>query len=158
MASYTFQRIGKSLVKYFKPIRVAKPHLPGQSLSDAQSGSTGENLAGENRAKFKLLKFKKPAQDKFAESRAKVNAAEETALEAIEQVQLPEKAPAQWLELVVGLLGACKRVTQKVRKKMGIQTYAAIIANRSKAKFQTLGSIVNTTSVNIGEDDVRKAG
>ncbi len=136
--AYTLQRIGKSLVKYFKPIRVVPPHVPGQKPEgDAQ---------GESQKGFRLLKFKKPARDKVAESKELLRSGtvvEETELET-KQPSLPEKTPAQWLEMVVFLLGACKRVSQKMTRKIGLASYKHAVLGRGSSKIKTLGSIVDT--------------
>ena len=134
--AYNLQRIGKSLVKYFKPIRVAAPHIPGQKPNDRDESQKG----------FRLLKFKKPGPDAVAESKAKVSSGtvpEETALE-VQQPALPEKAHTQWLDMVAHLLGACKRVSQKMTRKMGMANYKKAVLGRGTHKLKTLGSIVDT--------------
>ncbi|MBI3557740.1 MAG: hypothetical protein HY074_15880 [Deltaproteobacteria bacterium] len=150
--AYTLQRIGKSLVKYFKPIRVVPPHVPGDSRTEGGQGKSSDDQ-GESQKGFRLLKFKKPAavHDKFGESKDRLRSGvvvEETALE-VQPSQLPEKTPTQWLEMVVFLLGACKRVSQKMTRKMGLAGYKAAVLGRGTHKLRTLGSIVDTRGEDI---------
>ena len=109
---------------------------------------------------FRLLRFKKPARDPFAESKEKLRSglAEETALEPSEASALPEKTPTQWLDLVVFLLSACKRASQKVKKRVALETYRTAAMARGRSGVRTVGSIIDTTGEIISDLDQKKAG
>ena len=126
-------RIGKSLVKYFKPIRIAPVHEEGQSPTPSIQSST--DSASTPKKGFRLLRFKKGEKNQVPENQ----------LEAVQETPLPEVAPSHWLDLVIYLLMACKKASVKMRKAMGVNAYRNAVLNQSKQKIQTVGSIVNAT-------------
>lgn len=140
--AYTLPRVGKSLVKFFKPIRVAAPHLPNEKRDENQSRFAPESISEDLSKGFRRLEFKKP-DDKFAEAKAKVAAEVQ---EDLPEPQLPDKANGQWLELVVYLFSTCKRAASKMKKRSGTAIYKNALQNKNASKFQTRGSIINTTT------------
>jgi len=158
--AYTIQKIGKSLVKYFKPVRVIPPHTPGDERAgpDVVSG----NLDEESKKAFRLLKFKKPTHDRVAELKAALRSGEsdeaaEEAAAAKDIANLPEQVPTQWIELVVFLLSACKRASHKIRKRIALESYRLAISSKNKTRVRTLGSIVNTTGATLPDRDDEEA-
>ena len=158
--SSTLGRIGKSLVKYFKPIRVTPPHHQKKDSSHFESLASRENPQQDLKKGFKLIKFKKPATPTPEETEDLALQNEQSEIQSLSVAKSTpgaQKAPMQWIELVVGLLAACRRASQKMRRKMGIETYRKSIMARGQNKIQSLGSIVDTTTVLRDEIDPKKA-
>ncbi|MBI3543547.1 MAG: hypothetical protein HY075_09770 [Deltaproteobacteria bacterium] len=109
--------------------------------------------------KFKLLKFKKPSRDRVAEHKERLKGGvavePETAVAAVE-ASLPEAAKAQWLDLVVHLLGACRRASVKMKKRIGMATYREAALSKGRSKLKTSGSIIDTTGEILADSDVKK--
>jgi hypothetical protein len=150
--SQTLGRIGKSLLKFIKPVRVTLPHHqpkdPGQFEQPKQE--------------FKLLRFKKPDPSKAGVQEKEKQPLEQTEKSATSvevsgtSSHVHEKAPAHWLELVVGLLASCRRASVKMRQRIGIETYRRALQARGQTKIQTVGSIIDATSVGMGTPDEKK--
>jgi len=152
--AYTIQKIGKSLVKFFKPVRVIPPHVPGDPKSITGPESVSGNLDEDGKKAYRLLRFKKPEQDHLAEHKAALRSGvEEQEAEAKDLPQIPTQVPGQWIELVVMLLGACKKASHKIRKKIALDSYRVALSSRNKTKIRTVGSIVNTTGATIADPD-----
>lgn len=146
-------KIGKSLLKFFKPVRVAPPHSKPQEY-------VPPDLSKESKS-FALLRFRKKGQGPDAntagvERENRVPA--ETNLPAVdEHHQIIDTVPKQWLELVVSLLSVCRRASGAMRRKVGLDTYRRMLANKGHNKIQTVGSIVDTTPmVRDTSDDEKK--
>lgn len=154
--AYTIQRIGKSLIKFFKPIRVAPPHLPEEHRSASPTSVLNKDDQEKARHTFKLLKFKKPDTAKKGTAESEKVRPDEDGVIDLSPATLPDKGNAQWLDLVVFLLNACKRASLKMKKRMGLETYRATMVARGKSKFQTRGSIVNTTATDVDLDAEKK--
>lgn len=136
--SQALNRIGKSLIKYFKPVRVAQPHFEDQGQSARKS--------------FRLFNVKKAAEE--TQSKKQPAAPKKTEEPLVSDLApLPEKPPGHWLELVVYLLGACKKVSDKMRRKSGIATYQTAAQQRGREKLMAVGTIVDTTPLYDGELD-----
>jgi hypothetical protein len=140
--STPLSRIGKSLIKYFKPIRVTPPHRFEQH-PDSSSGFSSPQK--QQPQKTIVLKAKKDFQ-------------------SVKLDNLPEPAPlkpdaekpSHWLDLVVYLLAACKRVSEKMKKKSGFETYQKTQTDRGKQKFQSVGSIIDTVPLATDLSDEKK--
>lgn len=151
--AYTLPRIGKALVKFLKPVRTAPPHLPGMVIASQHGPASGITQSNDNsneaslKQGFRLLKFKKPARDPFAESKDRIKTGiENDATDSLTPESLQSKAPTQWIDLVVHLMGTCKRVTTKVRKRVGMESYRLSVAAKGRHKIKIVGSIVDTTA------------
>lgn len=139
--SSSFGRVGKALVKYFKPIVLALPHIKGQPRVQSTTQTQAQNS-------FQLLRFKKPKlQEQTSPDRDKAPASINIP-EAETAAPAPSgKTPAHWIELVLYLLGACRRLSLRMRQKVGFQTYQAILTSKGKQKLKTVGSIIDATPV-----------
>lgn len=136
-------RIGRALLKFFKPIRVAPPHLPGQTpkLGHSSTSSPRSPLAAAEG--FRVIKFKQeqpqPGPDKDAGQPSS-----QAQTETSEAPIYPEKPPAHWLELVVSLLANCRKTADKMKHRAGLSTYQLTLAAKGKAKLKTVGNIIDT--------------
>ena len=122
------QKAGKSLLKFFKPIRVGNL---GQDPRDPASTKKG----------FKLLKFKKPEAVKV-EAKASPAAAEDLT----DYSTVPAPQDGEWLGVVEHLLSVCKRVSHKMAKSSGARAYKTAQGTGMKNKIKVVGSIINLTS------------
>ncbi|MEW6056840.1 MAG: hypothetical protein AB1540_09510 [Bdellovibrionota bacterium] len=152
-------RIGKSLIKYFKPVRIAPPHYPGkrydslQTSDDRQQKKRSGQPAGQREDGSPKKEFQ-PFRPKLVTNNqgdAQISLQDQEKLKELDAdaKALGESLPplpkgAAWLDVVVYLLGACKRASEKVRKKVGIDVYRKSVLSRGKHKLQTLGSIIDT--------------
>ena len=132
-------RIGRALLKFFKPLRVTPPHLLGHR--DSGSGASG----------FQLLKFKQPSKEAAPKLDEAVLAdlAKTQASQEPELPPLPDKPPAHWLDLVVHLLATCRRASDKMKNRAGINSYQRSLMAKGNAKLRTVGNIINTSTEEI---------
>lgn len=117
--------IGKSLLKFFKPVLVALPHRPGRPGAQPK----GE----EQSAAFQLLRFKR---DEAAQKRPEAEARPDTP-------PIPIKVPTHWLEFILNLLLVCRRVSEKMRQKIGISAYRYSVEGITQQRIKTVGSIID---------------
>lgn len=150
--SSQLRRVGKSLLKYFKPIRVAFPHdaprmpdahvtiqeLPEEGKkavprSFADLRKKGQPGKGDNKLGFSKL-VEEPAV-----SGAKPEAASDL------PPPLPKKETKHWLSLVTHLLLACRKLTDRMEWGRGVSTYRAMSRGQNDGQFSGIvGSIIDT--------------
>jgi hypothetical protein len=141
--AYTLNRIGKSLVKFFRPVRVALPHHP----ETGDSSRKREDL----RKGFRLFTGKRPEDEALKQEITSAATPSET--EVAELPPVPEKPPASWLELVEFLLTTCRRLSDRMRRKVGLETYRNAVQWRGQHRLKAIGSIVDTTTIVSGDDE-----
>jgi hypothetical protein len=124
-------RIGRALIKFFKPIRVTPPHLPGVPTSFkpfrptiVQNEPHGEGASSDHAPSGPAITVENALSEPLDLS--------------------PPPPKAQWLELVIYLLGACRKASEKMKKKAGLASYQAVLMSKGKSKLKTLGNIVDT--------------
>jgi hypothetical protein len=152
----SFGRIGKSLLKYLKPVRTAQPHdeayekkrakLAEQEASPKIIKASEITEIGdpsqEQKKGFRLLQLKKSKK----QTNEQIKAAEAVKLaESTEREEIKlEKANPQWLELVIHLLTVCRRVSEKMKHSMGIRRYQEAATAASTKRVKMVGGIINT--------------
>ena len=130
MASISIgQKAGKSLLKFFRPIRVGNLNYDPQNSSSNKKG-------------FKVLKFKKTEPAAPEEKKAFFLNEEET----ISYEVIPPPQDGEWLGVVEHLLSVCKKVSHKMAKNSGVRAYKSVQGTGMKQKIKVIGSIINLTS------------
>ena len=148
LVSSTLNRIGKSLVKYLKPLRVAPPHYPGASENQDSAGDPKKRiLASFTRSKFDSGTFESPGEEQHSNSEQKIASAsgskDEPTPPPVNEPPQPEQQ-ASWVDRALYLLTVCSRTSLKMQKNVGFSTYQKSLLNRGKDKLQTVGSIIDT--------------
>jgi len=119
--------IGKSLLKFFKPIVVTLPHRPGRPGAPARGSGDEQSEA------FQLLHFKR--EEAEAKNREP---------EAADAAPLPiPKVPTHWLEFVLTLLAMCRKVSERMRQRIGINAYRQSVEGLTQQKIQTVGALID---------------
>jgi hypothetical protein len=130
-------RIGKSLLKYFKPVRVAPPHYTEREITD--ESPQGENVV-------RLFDFKEP-EDKYHKAKARglsgVEVPESADEAAATSLPPPPKGPVPWLDLVLYLVGSCRKASNKVNRRTGLEKYRHALEGRGRKS--AVGNIVDAT-------------
>ncbi len=123
----TRSRVGRSLLKYFNPIRIASTEAHIIKNFKSKFGPKKENQKVDNLTETQVA-------DKLTESSNSI-------------VSSPVPPPnSNWLNVVVYLLDTCKNVTKKMGKKLAFQSYKHVLDTSMKQKMKIVGSIVNTSS------------
>ena len=131
------ERIGKSLLKYFKPVRIGSPHIPGvASLDAARAESQGESHV-------RLVEFEATSEDRYAKAKARGLSGldGEEAQESAAELPPPPKGPVPWLDLVLYLVGSCRHVSKRITRKTGLESYRRAVENHGRK--QAVGNIVD---------------
>ena len=135
----TSQKVGKSLLRYFRPIRIGHP--------EQQETSKG----------FQLLKFKRKGEEPsgkpippLARTQPETEADAATAQSA-EALDDRGKEPANWLDLVLHLLTYCKKASRKMGQKIGTREYQRVLDGQIQRKIRVVGSIINTDTEEADE-------
>ncbi len=137
----TSQKVGKSLIRYFRPIRVGHPE---------QETSKG----------FQLLKFKRKGEEPSAKpipplERIQTEVeAKAAAAQVAEALDARGKEPASWLDLVLHILAFCKKTSKKMGQKIGTREYQRVLDGQIRQKIRVVGSIINTDTEEA--DEIRK--
>lgn len=136
----TSQKVGKSLLRYFRPIRIGHPEQ-------------------ETSKSFQLLKFKRkggepsakpipPLERIQAEAEAEAEAA---AAQGAEALDIRGKEPANWLDLVLHILAFCRKASRKMGQKIGTREYQRVLDGQIRQKIRVVGSIINTDTEEADE-------
>lgn len=143
MAS-TLNKIGLSLLKYFKPVRTTPVHrIPKEFAALVQTHTHSEHDPREfSKHQEKLKKEFKPFQQPAAEEKL-------VSEQVFAAASSSQKQGANWVDLVVFLVGACRKVADKIRQKGGVQFYRTTIDRQAAQRIRTLGAIVDTTTDDI---------
>ncbi|MBI2604526.1 MAG: hypothetical protein HYW49_00450 [Deltaproteobacteria bacterium] len=134
----TSQKVGKSLLRYFRPIRIGHPEQ-------------------ETSKKFQLLKFKRGGEEPSTkpipplERIQAVAEAEAAAAQVAEALDVRGKEPANWLELVLRILAFCKKTSRKTGQKIGTREYQRVLDGQIRRKIRVVGSIINTDTEEADE-------
>lgn len=135
-------RVGKALVKFIKPVRVAPPHYPGQKYpalgNDPYANQNDLPDSQQKNLKLVAINGKKPQADSAAQSIKSIE---------IKKIALPDKPFNNWIDLVVYMIDACKKASDGIRKRVGHQIYYNSVMNKTGNKIMTKGSIVNTMTI-----------
>lgn len=134
--SAPLSRIGRALLKFFKPIRMTQPHSPGSSVPTAQIASGSSHF---NQQKLTVIQLAQKDKNRV------IKPGDENLVQVDEGFTLaPPPAKAQWLDLVIYLLAACRKATEKMRRRSGMGSYQQANMNRGKSKLKAVGNIIDT--------------
>lgn len=112
------QKIGKSLLKFFKPIKIGFPDQQEKSKSKG----------------FQVLSFKKP-EIKSEELKKETKRAEEVP---------PPNPDANWVEAITYIVDVCKKASDHMGHKIAVPAYKKAANSKVAQKIKFVGSIVNT--------------
>lgn len=132
------------------------PHFPG---STAGGHTTLLPTSGKPPEEgFRVIKFKNGGSEKNPPGVAapEQDSSAEASELAPSKPLAPEAPPAHWLDLVVGLLSACKKASNKMKHRTGIAGYQNALAAKGKSKLRTVGNIVDTHSTDMAGDDTKE--
>lgn len=142
-----FERVSKSLKKFIKPIRVALPHYPSKSAPKPGTEDPKHT--------FKLLRFKRPNLEKDPKKlpidKQTIAVSDESATQVATPPEPTLSEKAQWIELVIHLLGLCRKLSQRMKMGIGINSYNKALMSRGQSKLRALGSILDTTTIMADE-------
>lgn len=134
----TSQKVGKSLLRYFRPIRIGHPEQ-------------------ETPKSFQLLKFKRKEGEPSAKPippleriQAEIEA-EAAAAQGAEAPGARGKEPANWLDLVLHILAFCKKASKTMGQKIGTREYQRVLDGQVRQKIRVVGSIINTDTEEADE-------
>ena len=148
-------RIGKALLKYFKPIRSALPHLytwqnnKPKATEEASEPQLDLNQATRQAVTTDSLKESSLAVDLTPSPMLSPAKPEIPLTPAVTLAEMPK----HWLDLILTLLSACKRVSVKMGSQLGMQTYRTMLANRGRSNIQSKGSIIDTTPIAVSDEE-----
>lgn len=148
MAS-TLNKIGQSLLKYFKPVRTTPVHRVPKEFAVLVQKRTASDSNAQGSFSEQQEKLKK--QFKAFQPEKSEQLLSETVFGPADQ-----KAQGNWVDLVVYLVGACRKVAEKLRQKGGVQFYKQTVQQQSARKIRTLGAIVDTTTDDISDKKTTK--
>lgn len=135
----TRSRVGRSLLRYFNPIRSASTEV--HAIKNFKSKLFGSKKESAN-------KETQVTEEKLAKKL-------EESFHALSNTPIPPPN-ANWLNVVVYLMDACKNVTRKMGKHLAFQTYKHVVDTSIKQKMKIVGSIVNTSTEIAEEKALRR--
>ena len=158
--------MGKSLLKYFKPVKITLPHSRPYAPEEVESlnNSSASDLNSESlKSEFKLIQFKKkdakPTQvPKAQETELAQEIQPAVSKETDGNQKKFDKNHTHWIELILTLLHACKKASDNMRLRVGIQTYKKALQGKGQHKIRTLGSIVNIQTTDKELKSIKKTG
>jgi len=157
-ANLLSNRLAKSLLRFLRPIRVGFPRSPGDPKPRHHSKTASGNLleskiAAPTPGLVQPNNNPLPPKELVPKVSKNLPSSEETDTDPTAPL---DKTPAQWLDLVVYLLTACKKASNKIRSRKGVSSYQKEMGARGSARIKAVGSIIDTvTIINPGteEDD-----
>ncbi len=128
-------RIGRSLVKYFNPIRTTSAHR--------------QEWEGESQ-KQQHAKPKERARPDAVFKPESIGPSPASSTEISSAI----KPVHSWLELVLFLLESCRMFSKRLTQRVGIQSYRAAVMRRTEQKIKTIGSIIDARPEYVdGQDE-----
>lgn len=155
--SASLGRIGRALLKFFKPLRVTLPHLPnGTAVSEREVPTASiepklvEQTTSPPAASLPATKPSPPGEFPAPQQAPECARAPHSPVITEERITPADASePAldpktHWLDLVVYLLAACRRASDKTRHRSGLNTYQKALMSRGKGKLRAVGNIIDT--------------
>ncbi len=132
-------RVGRSLLRYFKPLRTASTQ--------------------EDHSHLHIFKQKSPSNDSSQDLKTTEQSVAKTLKRSSDEIntELAPPANASWISVVVYLLDACKAVSRKMGKRLAFQSYKNVVDTSMRQKMKIVGSIVNTSTDVAEEKALAKA-
>ncbi len=129
--------IGKSLLKYLKPIRI------GYTDRDpSEKRSSGFQIFNFNKEKNKS---KQTLQNPTAQIENKSATQDKNEYPQTEETSVINESDT-WINHVESIVKLCKKVSGKMTGRFGQASYKYVIDNQVRQKIKVVGSIVNVTS------------
>jgi hypothetical protein len=139
----SLSKVGQSLLKFVKPARITPAHRTPRNSAPLVVVPVSPDL--DTRSQFK--RARPPVIGQPANTASSADAAIGQTLESEQAFRsLTLKPNANWVELVIVLLGACRKVAHKLRARGGAKFYTDTLAKQSAQKIKTRGAIVDISA------------